>query len=218
MSEGELALELGARVAVTTAEGPGLRFSVWVQGCSLRCPGCCNPRMLAPGRGTRVSVAALAEELARAHAEHGVDGLTVLGGEPLEQLPGVTALCERARALGLGVLVFTGLRLDEARTRPGFCALWACIDTLVDGRYDARQPEPGPEHGGRRFIGSRNQALRHRTDRYRDPALWRGPPRIEAHVGEDGELTLHGEPGAVGELLRALGRPGSRSRTLASVG
>lgn len=199
-------LEVGARVAVTTAEGPGRRYALWVQGCALRCRGCCNPGMLAHGRGSSVSVAAILGELDDARARHAIEGITLLGGEPLEQLPAVAALCEGAAARGLGVLVFTGLRLEEAWARPGFERLWPHVDTLVDGRYEAEDPEPPPEHGGRRFIGSRNQRLCHRTDRYRDPALWHGPPRIEVRVHDDGGVSIHGEPGTLRELLHAIGR------------
>ena len=69
------ALRLGAVLDETLAEGPGLRFAVWVQGCSLRCPGCCNPHLFAPrgddGRppddaAAHTPVAALLERLARA--------------------------------------------------------------------------------------------------------------------------------------------------------
>jgi len=197
-------LEIAASVPVTTAEGPGRRFALWVQGCALRCIGCCNPRMLAHGRGTVVSVASLLRELDEARERHDLEGITLLGGEPLEQLPGVTALCEGAVRRGLGVLVFSGYRLEEARALPGFEALWPHVDTLVDGRYEAGRPEPRPEHGGRRFIGSSNQALRHRSDRYRDPALWHGAPRIEVQLDRDGGLSIHGEPGTLGELLHAL--------------
>lgn len=199
-------LEVAARVAVTTAEGPGRRFALWVQGCTLRCRGCCNPAMFAPGRGTVVSVAELLGELDDAKARHGIEGLTLLGGEPLEQLPAVAALCEGATGRGLGVLVFTGLRLEEAWGRSGFDRLWSHVDTLVDGRYEAAQPEPSPADGGRRFIGSRNQRLHHRTDRYRDPELWHGPPRIEVRVHDDGGVSMHGEPGTLRDLLHAIGR------------
>lgn len=199
-------LEIAALVPVTTAEGPGRRFGLWVQGCALRCVGCCNPRMLAHGRGTVRSVESLLHELDEARARHELDGLTLLGGEPLEQLPGVTALCEGAARRGLGVLVFSGYRLEEAQALPGFERLWPHVDTLVDGRYEADQPEPSPADGGRRFIGSRNQQLRHRSDRYRDPALWHGSPRIEVHLDDDGGFSIHGEPGTLGELLHAIGR------------
>jgi anaerobic ribonucleoside-triphosphate reductase activating protein len=162
--------------------------------------------MFARGRGTSVSVAELVEEIEEARGRHGIEGITVLGGEPLEQMGAVTALCEEVAAKGLGVIVFSGYRLEEARALPGFSGLWRVVDTLVDGRYDRDRPEPPHELGGRRFIGSRNQELHHRSDRYRDPEWWHGAPRVEVDVGSDGSLRLHGEPGALRDLLSALER------------
>ena len=42
----EVRLRIAQIVPSTEAEGPGRRFALWFQGCSLRCPGCCNPEML----------------------------------------------------------------------------------------------------------------------------------------------------------------------------
>lgn len=191
---------------VTTAEGPWSRFAVWVQGCTLRCPGCCNPGMLGDEGGRTMEVEEILQRVVEAKEQHDIEGITVLGGEPLEQMSGIAGLCRGAAERGLGVLVFSGHRLDEARRLPGFGSLWPHVDTLVDGRFEARQPEPPPHEGGRRFIGSQNQGLRHRSDRYRDPSLWQGEPRLEVHVGPDGELSAHGEPRAVRALLRVLSR------------
>ncbi|HGG57662.1 MAG TPA: 4Fe-4S cluster-binding domain-containing protein, partial [Nannocystis exedens] len=46
-----LALQIAHIVAITEAEGPGRRFALWVQGCSLHCPGCCNPELFAAAGG-----------------------------------------------------------------------------------------------------------------------------------------------------------------------
>lgn len=194
------ALRVAQRVACTAAEGPHRRFALWVQGCSLRCPGCCNPELFADVGGEVVAVEVLAAEVLAARGVHGIEGVTLLGGEPLEQVAGVTALCRRVRDAGLGVLVFTGYRLDEVVARPGGAALLAVVDTLVDGRFVAAAREP---LDGRRVVGSRNQQLVHRTSRYADPALWRGPPRVELHVGPAGELAVLGDPALARRLVRA---------------
>jgi anaerobic ribonucleoside-triphosphate reductase activating protein len=193
------ALRIARRIACTAVEGPHLRYALWVQGCSLRCPGCCNPELFAADGGEVRTVDALVAEILAARALHGLEGLTVLGGEPLEQLSGLTALCRRARAAGLGVLVFSGYTLAEVRALAGGAALLASVDTLVDGRFVAGEREPAD---GRRVVGSRNQALVHCTDRYADPALWRGPPRLELQVGPSGELSAHGDPDLARRLVR----------------
>ena len=195
-------LRVAHRVACTEAEGPYRRYAVWVQGCTLACPGCCNPELFAAGGGVEVSVAALVDELAQARATHAIEGLTVLGGEPLEQLVAVTALCGAAREQGLGVLLFSGHTLAEIESRVGGEVLLAGVDTLVDGRFmaDRRDTE-------RRFIGSTNQRLIHRSARYAEPALWRGAGGVELQWTADGRLSVHGEPGLARALVRALGAP-----------
>lgn len=189
-------LRVAQIVARTAVEGPFERAAIWVQGCSLACPGCCNPELFEPGGGALREVDELLAELAAGPA---IEGITVLGGEPLEQLEGVAALAEGAAAAGLGVIVFTGFELGEARMRPGFDRLWAAIDTLVDGPYRRREPERA-----RRFIGSRNQGLRHRSRRYADPQLWRGQNGAELHIGPDGRMQVHGFPVQTKRLLRLL--------------
>lgn len=205
-------LELAASVPVTTAEGPFDRFAIWLQGCSLRCPGCCNPELFDRGRAGEVEVDALIAAIDRAARERGVEGLSVLGGEPLDQLDPLTELCEAVQARGLGVVVFTGYARAEAqaRFRAGFARLWAAIDTLIDGRFVGSDREPAPERGGRRFVGSRNQVIHHRSDRYADPSLWTGPPALELRLPPSGAPTLHGDPGLARTLTRLLRDPGLR--------
>lgn len=200
MSEGP-ALRIAATVACTEAEGPGRRFAVWVQGCALRCPGCCNPELFAREGGVTVPVRELAAALRAARDVHRIEGLSVLGGEPTDQLPGVAALVHEARALGLGVLVFTGRTLDEVRTLPGSAELLASVDTLIDGRFEASRREPP---GGRRWIGSANQRIVHLTARYADPGLWRGANHVELQIDASGRVTAHGAPDLVRRVLRSM--------------
>lgn len=200
MSEGTC-LRVAARVACTEAEGPGRRFAVWVQGCSLACPGCCNPELFAADGGETVAVATLADELAAARTVHAIEGLTVLGGEPSEQAEAVAALCRAARELGLGTLVFTGRTLAELQRRPEAAALLGAVDSLVDGRFDARRREP-PR--GRRWIGSTNQQIVHLTPRYADPARWRGHDHAELQIDATGTITAHGAPDLLRRLLKKM--------------
>ena len=186
-------LRVGARVPVTHAEGPGARYSLWLQGCSIRCPGCCNPHLFEASGGDLLLVAALLAEVAAVSDE--VEGVTLLGGEPFEQVDGLLHFAEGVRGLGLSVLIFTGYTLDELRSRrdPATTALLATTDLLVDGRYEASRPERE-----RLWAGSTNQRFHYLTDRY-TPAIERPghdePLRtIEVRIGPEGRLSANGWP------------------------
>lgn len=126
--------EPSARVARvvprTRAEGPGERFAVWVQGCTIRCSGCFNPQMWAARGGRDTDVSALAQQVLAAE----VEGVTFLGGEPFEQAAGLAALASGLRAEGLSVMTFTGFTYEdlmEAATEDGdICALLNATDLL----------------------------------------------------------------------------------------
>ena len=198
----EPALRLAHRVECTAAEGPGRRAALWLAGCTLRCPGCCNPELFDPAAGVLTPVADLLADLLAARARHRLDGVTLLGGEPLDQLGPLADLVTGLSGHGLGVILFTGRTLAEARALPGWPRLAAGLDAVVDGRFDPARREPHP--GGRRWIGSTNQRVHHLTPRYADPALWRGPDHLEIHVTPAGDLALHGHPDLARRLRRHL--------------
>src|SRR6516225_2534415 len=133
----ELSLQVAQIVPCTGAEGPGKRFALWFQGCPLRCPGCCNPEMLPFEGGQSLGLAEVLEQVRCAANQRGVEGITLLGGEPLAHAGGAAALARRGQALGLSVMVFSGYTLDEARklSDPAVAELLALTDILVDGPY-----------------------------------------------------------------------------------
>jgi anaerobic ribonucleoside-triphosphate reductase activating protein len=183
-------LRVATIVADTESEGPGRRWSIWLQGCSIRCPGCCNPEMFDPRRGRELATDALAAQIPEA-----VEGITVLGGEPFEQAAGVATLARAAKARGLTVMVFSGYTLAELAARPDAGELLAATDLLVDGRYDQTLPEPAPP-AGRRWIGSTNQVMHYLTEAYRadDPRM-RAANTIEIRWSPAG-VAINGWPSA----------------------
>ncbi len=153
-------LRLHAFLAASRANGPGRRAVVWVQGCSLGCPGCFNPATHTLG-GDRVVVDDLFGRIVEAAASGGLDGVTVSGGEPLQQRPGLVVLLERLRAeTELSTLVFTGYTWEEVTAMRGSVRLLAAVDVLVAGRYDAnRRTRAG-------LLGSANQTVHLLSGRY----------------------------------------------------
>src|SRR5215468_1081556 len=106
-------VQVAQLVPVTEAEGPGVRFALWFQGCPLRCPGCCNPEMLPFSGGTRMSLAEVVAAVEESVREHGIEGITLLGGEPLAHAAAGAALAWQVRQRGLSVMIFSGYTLEE---------------------------------------------------------------------------------------------------------
>ena len=196
-------LRVAQQVKDTEAEGPGVRYAVWVQGCTIRCAGCCNPEMFVHGRGGReVDVDELARDIL---STPGIEGLSMLGGEPFEQAEAVAALGRLVKAGGKTVMVYSGYTLAELEGQvrsgvPGVQALLDVADLLLDGRYDATRPEKV-----RRWVGSTNQVLHFFSDAYRpdDPRFW-SANTVELRL-EGGQLTINGWP-APADFLRRLFR------------
>ncbi len=184
-------LSVATLIADTEAEGPGRRFAIWVQGCPLRCAGCCNPEMLSFRGGEAHDVDALA---ARVIATPGIEGVSLLGGEPFAHAAALAQLAARVRAAGLSMMIYSGYTIGELRAQddPHVAALLLQTDLLVDGRYDRARPEPAV--GGRRWIGSTNQVMHHLTARYAadDPRL-RAPNTMEIRLDATG-ITVNGWP------------------------
>lgn len=165
------------------ANGPGERFTIWSQGCALACPGCFNPETHTPAGGAARTVGDL---LDAAVAEPGIEGVTLTGGEPLEQPAAVGAFCALLRDRGdLGVIVLTGFTRAEIEGDPARSAAVEHADLVVAGRYNPRLS------AAKGLRGSTNKTYWDRTGRY-DPAELGGVPDLEVHIGDDGMVTVTG--------------------------
>jgi anaerobic ribonucleoside-triphosphate reductase activating protein len=76
-----------------TALGYGRRIGLWLQGCSLRCPGCCSQDTWPADKGVQVAVADLIA-WCRETADYAIDGVSISGGEPFEQPEGLLSLLQ----------------------------------------------------------------------------------------------------------------------------
>jgi len=187
----ESLLAVAQIVPCTEAEGPGRRFALWFQGCPLRCPGCCNPEMLPFTTDRLLRLGEVLSQIREAHAANDLEGITLLGGDPLAHAAVATALARAVHALGLSVMVFTGYTLDEARSLPdpAVAELLAETDILVDGPYVREQPETR-----RRWIGSANQQVHFLSDRCQaDDPRWRMANTLEVRLRGQ-EVTVNGFP------------------------
>ncbi|HEX3474217.1 MAG TPA: 4Fe-4S single cluster domain-containing protein [Kofleriaceae bacterium] len=184
---GSSAVRIHAFEPRSRANGPGARFVVWFQGCTLGCPGCFNPTTHDPGGGRAMPVDELIDELIGelGRARPGIEGVSLSGGEPLQQPEAARALLDAARGLGLSTLAFSGYTVDEIRGLPGGPDVLARLDVLIDGRYVA------PDRLATGLRGSANQRIQLLTGRY-TLADVEATPVAEIRIGPTGDVVLTG--------------------------
>lgn len=146
-------MRIANTISDSIVDGPGLRFTVFTQGCPHHCPGCHNPETHDLAGGQEVPI----EELvAKMGSNPLTQGLTLSGGDPFLQGAECAALARAAHKLGLNVWSYTGytyerlLELEE----PGQLALLEETDVLVDGPFVLALKSYAAK-----FRGSTNQRL-----------------------------------------------------------
>ena len=115
-------------------DGPGIRMTVFVQGCPHGCKGCHNPETHDPNGGKLMYT----EDIIKMMEENPLlDGLTLSGGEPFLQEEACEELAWGARSCGLNVWCYTGYRWEDIYEELDHrcIPLLGKIDVLVDGPF-----------------------------------------------------------------------------------
>jgi len=146
-------LRLFGEIKESITDGPGLRYTVFAQGCPHYCTGCHNPESHSFTDGYLVKEEKVIEEIIKNPL---LDGVTLSGGEPFMQAMELAYVAGAVKARGLSVIVFSGYTFEEllalSNERKGYRTLLENTDILIDGRFDA-----GKKSMDLRFRGSANQ-------------------------------------------------------------
>lgn len=126
-------LNLAGMVSESIVDGPGLRLTVFTQGCRHHCRGCHNPHTWSFRPQQRWSIEAI---VALLQANPLLDGLTLSGGDPFEQAGPCTELALAVKALGLNVVTYTGYTIEALLADPERRSLVLASDWLIDGRFE----------------------------------------------------------------------------------
>lgn len=90
--------------------GHGKRVVIWFSGCSLHCAGCINSYLWDKNNGTRYTV----DQLFKIITDfNDFDGVTYIGGEPLEQGEDLLSLSMKILTLNKDIVLFTGYEIEE---------------------------------------------------------------------------------------------------------
>ncbi len=148
-------LRLAGIVRESIVDGPGIRFTVFCQGCPHGCQGCHNPETHDFSGGKEVSLEKILQEIDK---DPLLAGVTFSGGEPFCQAEGFARLAELVKERGLSVTVFSGYTyeaLTEAAEKDREVRrLLELTDILIDGPYVEEERDLTLQ-----FRGSGNQRI-----------------------------------------------------------
>lgn len=140
------------------SNGPGMRVTVFVSGCTLKCVGCFNTEAKHFKFGKHYEE--VESEIFSALADDYISGLSILGGDPCEKanIKTVTELVIKAKELfpNKPVWVWTGRLLEDLQNDPDglYDQLLATVDVLIDGPFIQEQADKKLK-----YTGSKNQRI-----------------------------------------------------------
>jgi anaerobic ribonucleoside-triphosphate reductase activating protein len=174
---------------VTTVEGPGKRFCLWVQGCSIRCEGCGVPWTWSKKNGQSISVEELFEEIKISQSKNQIEGVTFLGGEPFDQAEVLGKLASMVKDVGLTVMVFSGYLYEDLLNLKESRNLLSAADLLIDGPFVKEKLDLT-----RPWVGSSNQRYHFLTDAYRhlENQLTTINNKVEIRINKEGTVSING--------------------------
>lgn len=148
-------LKIAGIIRESIVDGPGIRFVVFTQGCSHRCPGCHNPQTHDPEGGNWISTDRILEEIDKNPL---LKGVTFSGGEPFEQPRAMAELARGVVEKGLDLVTYSGYTFEEllqmAEEDEDIRYILEHCRMLIDGRFQLENKTLALP-----FRGSTNQRL-----------------------------------------------------------
>lgn len=132
-------------------DGPGLRFTIFTQGCPHHCEGCHNPQTHALKGGKKISIKKIEKQIEENPL---LSGVTFSGGEPFIQAKQLLPIAKFVKEKGLELACYTGFLFEVLISGkiPYAKELLSYIDILIDGKFVLSQKSLDLK-----FKGSRNQ-------------------------------------------------------------
>jgi anaerobic ribonucleoside-triphosphate reductase activating protein len=148
-------LRLSGVVKESIVDGPGLRYTIFTQGCPHRCEGCHNPQTHDFSGGFLCTADKLVKDIGTNPL---LTGVTLSGGEPFCQAEALCEVAECVKESGLTVVLFSGYTFEQllegSKTNPHWLRLMRLSDMLIDGKFEQSKKDLTLI-----FRGSRNQRI-----------------------------------------------------------
>lgn len=148
-------IKINSVINDSIVDGPGIRLTVFFQGCAHKCPGCFNEETRDFNGGHYVDV----EDIYKVAMQNPLlDGITLSGGDPFYQIKGALELVKLFDNTNLNIMAYTGFTFEElleiTKNNEDLQVFLPKIDFLVDGMFDINKKDISLK-----FKGSSNQRI-----------------------------------------------------------
>ena len=114
-------------------DGPGLRYTIFVQGCHHNCLGCHNPESHDINGGYVKEIAEILKEIDENPL---LDGITLSGGEPMLQVETLIELSKEVKRRNLNIILYSGYTYEQIIDDVNKKSLLELCDMLIDGKFE----------------------------------------------------------------------------------
>lgn len=151
----EKEIRIAGIVRESIVDGPGIRFTLFVQGCPHHCPECHNPQTHDFNGGQTVTH----EKILNAIFENPLlSGVTFSGGEPFMQAKSLYLIGKKIKEKGLSLITYTGFLFEDllimGKENPYIMKLIELNDYIMDGKFEIEK-----KTYNKTFVGSANQRI-----------------------------------------------------------
>lgn len=155
--------------------GPGERIGIWLYGCNRRCKGCATPQLQEFRQEKEISVDRLCEMVFSVLDKYPVDGITISGGEPMEQAEELQEFLKKISPRIDDILLYTGYTLEQLleRNPKTIQDIQKYVTVLIEGEYIE------DENKGHVLRGSDNQKIHYKNQDVKE--------KYERYITESGQ-------------------------------
>lgn len=161
--------------------GPGKRLLLYLKGCSIHCEGCINKHLWSFEGGTPMN----STEILEICKKENLDGITIHGGEPLDQANGLYDVVKAIKHENYTSILFTGYIKKELNKTQ--IKIWSLSDIVVAGRFQINKRNVNLQ-----FRGSTNQRVYTHNGPYKNYKIHDGYTTAILTIDENGDMDVNG--------------------------
>lgn len=136
-------LQIAGKINMSTVNGNGIRYCLFLSGCPFNCPECHNLEAKNYDYGIKEDIVEIFNDIYK--KRHYLDGVSISGGEPTEQSITLLKLLKLLKAININVWMWSGYTFTELEQK--YSDILNYVDTVIDGCYQKDKPTKKPHRG-----------------------------------------------------------------------